>query len=90
MLPHCSPHLSSLVSSPAIVHRSLIDRTPDKVGAKIRLARLDRVPYMIVLGQKEVEDGTVSIRRRDSEELTTMSLEDFIAKVKSEITERSL
>jgi len=70
--------------------RVSIDRTPDKVGAKIRLARLDRVPYMIVLGQKEVDEGTVSIRRRDTEELTTMSLEDFIAKVKSEIAERSL
>jgi threonyl-tRNA synthetase len=70
--------------------RVSIDRTPDKVGAKIRLARLDRVPYMIVLGQKEVDEGTVSIRRRDSEDLTTMSLTDFVSQVKSEITERSL
>jgi lactate dehydrogenase-like 2-hydroxyacid dehydrogenase len=58
--------------------RVSIDRTPDKVGAKIRLARLDRVPYMIVLGQKEVDEGTVSIRRRDTEELTMMSLEDLL------------
>jgi threonyl-tRNA synthetase len=45
---------------------------------------------MIVLGQKEVEDGTVSIRRRDTEELTTLSLEDFVSSVKAEITERRL
>ncbi|RYD31509.1 MAG: threonine--tRNA ligase, partial [Verrucomicrobiaceae bacterium] len=70
--------------------RVTIDRTPDKVGAKIRLARLDRVPYMIVLGQKEVEEGTVSIRRRDTEELETMSLEDFVAKIKTEAAERTL
>jgi threonyl-tRNA synthetase len=70
--------------------RVSIDRTPDKVGAKIRLARLDRVPYMIVLGQKEVEDGTVSIRHRDTEELTTLPLDAFIASVKAEISERRL
>ncbi len=70
--------------------RVAIDRTNEKVGAKIRLARLDRVPYMIVLGQKEVDDGTVSIRRRDTEELTTMALEEFINAVKAEITTRSL
>jgi threonyl-tRNA synthetase len=45
---------------------------------------------MIVLGQKEVDEGTVSIRRRDTEELATMPLDEFIAKVKSEIAERSL
>jgi threonyl-tRNA synthetase len=45
---------------------------------------------MIVLGQKEVDEGTVSIRKRDTEDLTTMLLEDFITAVKKEIAERSL
>ncbi|NJR41729.1 MAG: threonine--tRNA ligase [Akkermansiaceae bacterium] len=45
-----------------------VDRTNEKVGAKIRTARLDRIPYMIVLGAKEVEEGTVSIRHRDHED----------------------
>ncbi len=59
-------------------------------AARIRLARLDRVPYKIVPGQMEVDEGTVSIRRRDREKLTTMTLEDFIARMKLEIPERSL
>ncbi len=70
--------------------RVTVDRSNEKVGAKIRNARLERVPYMIVLGQKEVDEGTVSIRRRDTEDLTTMPLEDFILQVKSEISARSL
>jgi threonyl-tRNA synthetase len=70
--------------------RVSVDRTNEKVGAKIRTARLDRVPYMLVLGAKEVEDGTVSIRHRDHEELATMTLEEFTAKITTEIKERSL
>jgi threonyl-tRNA synthetase len=70
--------------------RVSVDRTNEKVGAKIRTARLDRVPYMLVLGAKEVEDGTVSIRHRDYEELATMTLEEFTAKITTEIRERSL
>ena len=70
--------------------RVSVDRTNEKVGAKIRTARLDRVPYMLVLGAKEVEDGTVSIRYRDHEELATMTLEEFTAKITTEIRERSL
>ena len=62
----------------------------DKIGAKIRLARLDRVPYMLVLGAREVEDGTVSIRHRDNEDLTTKPLPDFLAAIKEEIRSRSL
>jgi len=68
--------------------RVTIDRTPDKIGAKIRLARLDRVPYMLVLGAREVEEGTVSIRHRDKEDLTTQTLEDFITHISEEIRER--
>ena len=70
--------------------RVTVDRSNEKVGAKIRTARLERIPYILVLGQKEVDEGTVSIRRRDTEDLTTMPLDDFIAKVKLEIAERSL
>ena len=70
--------------------RVAVDRTNEKVGAKIRLARLDRVPYMIVLGAKEVEDGTVSVRHRDNEDLVTQPLEEFIAQITTEISNRSL
>ena len=70
--------------------RVAVDRSNEKVGAKIRTARLDRVPYMIVLGQKEVEDGTVSIRHRDHEELAIKTLEEFTADITAEIRNRSL
>ncbi|MEI6676491.1 MAG: threonine--tRNA ligase [Verrucomicrobiota bacterium] len=70
--------------------RVAVDRSNDKIGAKIRLARLDRVPYIIVLGAREVEDGTVSIRHRDNEDLTTKPLAEFIAAIKEEIRSRSL
>ncbi len=70
--------------------RVAVDRTNEKVGAKIRNARLDRVPYMLVLGAKEVEEGTVSVRHRDNEDLATMTLEEFTEKITTEIRERSL
>ena len=70
--------------------RVTVDRSNDKIGAKIRLARLDRVPYMLVLGAREVEEGTVSIRHRDNEDLTTKPLPDFIAAITGEIRTRAL
>ncbi|MCX6879506.1 MAG: threonine--tRNA ligase [Verrucomicrobia bacterium] len=70
--------------------RVSVDRTNDKIGAKIRLARLDRVPYMLVLGAREVEDATVSIRHRDHEDLSTRTLPDFIAAIQEEIRSRRL
>ena len=70
--------------------RVTLDRTSDKVGAKIRLARLDRVPYMLVLGAREVEQGTVSIRHRDKDDLGSQPLDDFVKTIREEIANRSL
>jgi len=70
--------------------RCTLDRSADKIGAKIRLARLDRVPYMLVLGAREVEEGTVSIRHRDRDDLGASTLHDFIETIQKEIRERSL
>jgi threonyl-tRNA synthetase len=70
--------------------RCTLDRTSDKIGAKIRLARIDRVPYMLVLGAREVEDGTVSVRHREREDLGAVSLHDFIETIQKEIRDRSL
>jgi threonyl-tRNA synthetase len=70
--------------------RVTVDRDNEKLGAKIRLARLDRVPYMLVLGQKEVDEGTVSVRHRDREDLGTRSVEQFVADITEEIAERRL
>ena len=62
----------------------------DKIGAKIRLARLDRVPYMLVIGAREEESQSVSVRHRDREDLGTMTLNDFVSQVCEEIRNRSL
>jgi threonyl-tRNA synthetase len=70
--------------------RVTVDRDSDKIGAKIRLARLARVPYMLVIGQREAEEGTVSVRHRDKDDLGAKPLADFIAEVTEEIRSRSL
>jgi threonyl-tRNA synthetase len=70
--------------------RVKIDDSGDKVGAKIRLARLDRVPYMLVLGAREIENNEVSVRHRDRDDLGTQSVDDFVAHIQKEISERSL
>ncbi len=67
-----------------------LDDRNEKVGYLIREAQVvGRVPYMLVLGQKEAEEGTVSVRCRDNTETQTMSLDDFVAKITSEIKERA-
>ena len=49
---------------------------------------IDRVPYMLIVGQKEEEDGTVSVRSRDTGETVTMPLDEFVAKLEKEIRDR--
>ena len=68
--------------------RVRIDDAPDKIGAKIRNARMDRVPYMLVVGQREAEQGLVSVRHRDMEIIGTMPLNDFCETLRREIEQR--
>jgi threonyl-tRNA synthetase len=60
------------------------------ISAKIRNARLDRVPYMLVIGQREADEGTVSVRHHDKDDLGTKPLDEFIAEITAEIKSRSL
>ena len=66
------------------------DRNADKVGAKIRLARLDRVPYMLVIGAREAESGTVTVRHRDRDDLGAMPIDEFVQTIQKEIADRAL
>ena len=69
--------------------RAELDDRNEKIGYMIREAQVvDRVPYMLVIGQKEAEEGTVSVRLRDGGETLVMSLDEFVAKIKGEIAER--
>ncbi len=70
--------------------RVTIDRSSDKIGAKIRLSRLDRVPYMLVIGAREEEEGTVSVRHRDKDDLGAKSVDAFIEEITAEVRERRL
>lgn len=66
-----------------------LDSRNEKTGYMIREAQLvDRVPYMLIVGQKEVEDGTVSIRSRDTAKTETMTLDNIINKITNEIQNR--
>ena len=68
--------------------RVKVDERDEKIGYKIREARsIDRVPYMLILGEREVEAGNVSVRDR-SGETTQHELDEFIASTKDEIAER--
>ena len=65
--------------------RAHTDLRNEKIGLKIREATLDRVPYMLVVGDKEIESGKVSVRTRDAKELGPMDLDTFIAGLNEEI-----
>lgn len=74
----------------AVKVRVEFDNRNEKIGYKIRQAQLvDRVPYMVIIGEKEAEDKTVSLRYRDTTATEVMTLDDFIAKVVTETRERA-
>lgn len=69
--------------------RTEYDDRNEKIGYKIREAQVvDRVPYMLVIGQQEADNGTVAVRFRDTAETKTMSLDEFVAFVCDEIRTR--
>ena len=69
--------------------RVTLDDRSDKIGYKIREARqVMRVPYMLVIGAKEAEEGTVSVRNRDTDQTTVMTVDELTAMLKEEISTR--
>ena len=70
--------------------RCELDSRNEKIGYKIRYARqVDRVPYMLIIGEKEVAEGNVSVRDRDTDQTTVMTMDEFVAKVTKEIADRA-
>jgi threonyl-tRNA synthetase len=65
-----------------------VDDRSERMNLKIRQAQLEKIPYMIIIGDKEVADNTVSVRRRSGEQLPTQPLETFLANLVAEITSR--
>ena len=62
-----------------------LDDRQEKIGYKIREAQLQKVPYMLVIGDKEIENGAVGVRSRKEGDIGAQKLEDFISKIKEEI-----
>lgn len=64
-----------------------LDARNEKIGYKIREAQVDKIPYMLVIGEKEMADGTLSVRRRGVGDEGAMSVDAFIEKIRTEINE---
>ena len=69
--------------------RAELDSRNEKIGYKIREAQMEKVPYMLVVGEKEAADGSVSVRRRDKGDTGAVPADEFIAQVKREIAEKT-
>jgi threonyl-tRNA synthetase len=67
-----------------------IDDRAEKMQAKIRDAQMQKIPYMLVIGAREVESKSVAVRQRDGQDLGAMPIDEFIAKIKEQINNKSL
>jgi len=65
--------------------RALVDERSEKTGRKIRDAELKKIPYMLIVGEKEENDGTVSVRKQGEGDVGTFTVEEFAGMVNVEI-----
>ena len=65
--------------------RAIIDDRNEKIGRKIRDSELKRIPYMLVVGEKEVAEGLVSMRQQGGGEQATMTIKDFAQRINDEV-----
>ena len=70
--------------------RASMDNSAEKIGAKIRLAQLEKIPYMLIIGANEVETNTISVRHRNRGDLGALCPEEFISQFTDEVSSRSL
>lgn len=94
LLPIADRHFSYLAAVKERLERHgircEIDDRSEKIGFKIRAAQLEKVPYMLVAGDKDIENNTVSVRARKGGEQGACSLDDFIEQIKKEIKTKAL
>ena len=69
--------------------RAEIDERNEKIGKKIRDTELAKIPYMLVIGEKEVNDNKVSVRRQGKGDAGSVDTDEFISSLKTEILDRS-
>ncbi|MBQ4541278.1 MAG: threonine--tRNA ligase, partial [Clostridia bacterium] len=65
-----------------------VDNSDERIGYKIRLAQMEKVPYMIILGENEANSGKVSIRKRNGEEIKDLSFDDALSMIRKDIANR--
>ena len=70
--------------------RAEIDESSERMQAKIRDAQVEKIPYMLVIGDQEMEAAQVNLRKRDGQKPGAMSVDDFVALTKIAIDEKQL
>jgi threonyl-tRNA synthetase len=65
------------------------DYSPEKIGSKIRTAQLEKIPYMLVVGEKEQGSGTVAVRHRSAGDQGAMPLAELTARLEREVSDKS-
>lgn len=93
VLPISEKHVEYANQLAKQMHRDYVrvevDDRSEKIGYKIRQAQMAKVPYMLVVGDKEVEEGTVNVRKHGGDELGSVPFEEFFNSIKIEIKERN-
>ena len=93
ILPISENHVEYAKALAKQMHRDYVrvevDDRSEKIGYKIRQAQMAKVPYMLVVGDKEVEEGTVNVRKHGGDELGSVPFEEFFNAIKIEIKERN-
>ena len=92
ILPISDKHIAYAKELAKKMHKDYVrvevDERNEKIGYKIRQAQVAKVPYMLVVGDKEMEEGTVNVRKHGGDELGTVPFQEFFTAVKEEIKER--
>lgn len=92
ILPISEKHVEYAKELAKQMHRDYVrvevDDRSEKIGYKIRQAQMAKVPYMLVVGDKEVEEGTVNVRKHGGDELGSVPFDEFFNAIKIEIKER--
>ena len=93
ILPISEKHVEYAKELAKQIHRDYVrvevDDRSEKIGYKIRQAQMAKVPYMLVVGDKEVEEGTVNVRKHGGDELGSIPFDEFFNSIKIEIKERN-
>lgn len=94
LLPIADRHLDYIYEVKAKLEekglRVEVDDRSEKIGYKIREAQLEKVPYMILCGDKDIEGNVISVRSRKQGDIGAMSVDEFLAKVMEEIETKAL